>query len=484
MSTENLLEQSVSLDVPEKSGLHIPYTVGETAPQRVSKASAMTKHTLMDGRVHVYKRENSRAWQCATYLHNKNWRISTGKDSLAEAMDFAEDWYLTLRGKARAGVLKSEKTFAQAAEVFRHEYGGITEGERNAQYVEGHWRRLRLHLNPFFGNLGLSEIKPAKVLEYRIKRRQELVKGKTTTPSRSTLHKEIVTLRQVLKTAVMHGWIDAIPNLSEPYKKAGRFGRRAWFSPDEYKQLYEATRERAANPPNPHRRKECEDLHDFVLFMVNTGLRPDEAYRLQFRDVKIVKDGNAGKPILHIDVRGKRGTGYCKSMPGAVVPYQRVYSRRTPAGQKGPMPADPVFPRSHHTLFKQILVEQGLRFDRDNQPRAFYSLRHTYISLRLIEGADIYQVAKNCRTSVEMIERHYAAHIKNMLDAAAINVRKPRSRSDRVLETRGWPAVPAKPQSKGIKRVSKRTLEQVEPVSKVSAVRGRGGMVDARDLSD
>ena len=43
-----------------------------------------------------------------------------------------------------------------------------------------------------------------------------------------------------------------------------------------------------------------------------------------------------------------------------------------------------------------------------------------------MEGADIYQVAKNCRTSVEMIETFYASHIKNTLDAAAINVRKPK----------------------------------------------------------
>jgi hypothetical protein len=41
-----------------------------------------------------------------------------------------------------------------------------------------------------------------------------------------------------------------------------------------------------------------------------------------------------------------------------------------------------------------------------------------------MEGADIYQIAKNCRTSVEMIEKFYAAHIKTMLDASAINVRK------------------------------------------------------------
>jgi hypothetical protein len=48
------------------------------------------------------------------------------------------------------------------------------------------------------------------------------------------------------------------------------------------------------------------------------------------------------------------------------------------------------------------------------------------VCFRLLEGADIYQVAKNCRTSVEMIEKHYAAHLKNTLDASAINVRKSR----------------------------------------------------------
>jgi hypothetical protein len=38
-----------------------------------------------------------------------------------------------------------------------------------------------------------------------------------------------------------------------------------------------------------------------------------------------------------------------------------------------------------------------------------------------MEGADIYQIAKNCRTSVEMIGKYYASHIKTSLDSVAIN---------------------------------------------------------------
>ncbi len=40
---------------------------------------------------------------------------------------------------------------------------------------------------------------------------------------------------------------------------------------------------------------EAEQLHDYVLFAVNTGLRPDEAWRLEFRDVTIVDDEGFGQ---------------------------------------------------------------------------------------------------------------------------------------------------------------------------------------------
>jgi len=60
----------------------------------------------------------------------------------------------------------------------------------------------------------------------------------------------------------------------------------------------------------------------------------------------------------------------------------------------------------------------------DHKTPVAHSLRHSYICSRLMENADIYQLAKNCRISVEMIEKHYAVHLKSTLDAAAINRRR------------------------------------------------------------
>ena len=84
----------------------------------------------------MFKGDRSRLWQCSTYMAGKNWRVSTKEESLAHAKDFAQDWYLELMGKSRAGMLKVGKTFKQAADQFLHEYEVITDGERSPKYVK------------------------------------------------------------------------------------------------------------------------------------------------------------------------------------------------------------------------------------------------------------------------------------------------------------------------------------------------------------
>jgi integrase len=420
----------------------------------------MVRHEILGGLVQVYKRARSRYWQCSASYKGRQFRASTKEDDLAQAKQFAEDWYLEVRGKMRAGVLPEGKAFAQAAEQFLKEYEVITEGQRSKKWVEGHGIRLRLHLLPFFGNLRLSEVTPGKVQEYRVHRMTTrpdpshsrklpgnggAASGSFKAPSRSTLHDEIVTLRQVLKTAIRHGWLSHLHDFSPPYRTQGKIAHRPWFSPEEYKQLYTATRQYAHDQKGKRHQWNAEQVHDYVLFIANTGLRPDEARakNLLHRDVRIVKDHPTGERILEIEVRGKRGVGYCKSMPSAVLPYERLLGRakplskvkaRTQDGQIATTPKpqypesnDPVFPGNHIKLFNGVLARTKLKLDRENNKRTAYSLRHTYICMRLMEGADIYQVAKNCRTSVEMIEKFYAAHIKNTLDAAAINVMRTRT---------------------------------------------------------
>lgn len=220
------------------------------------------RHRIIDGKAYVYRRENSRNWQCAVYLGGRNHRQSTSADDLIEAKAFAQDWYqdriaeerLRRRGmlppeatQARTPLRRrrpGEKTFREAAATFLREYRTLLEGERNPLYVTSKERVLRLYLLPFFGDQPLSWVDAGRVQDYRVQRMTPPAKptparyvanertfiGRPRTwrrPSRSTLGKEIVCLRQVLKTANRRGWSAAVPDLSEPYRASTKVSHRA-----------------------------------------------------------------------------------------------------------------------------------------------------------------------------------------------------------------------------------------------------------------
>jgi integrase len=412
-------------------------------------------YPVLGGKAYVYKRDNTKFWYAATYISGHSYRHSTKEEQLQDAIQFAENWYLSLRGQDTVGALEppgatkepGEESFAHWSEIFLKEYATLTVGERSPKWVKCHEINLRVHINPFLGHLPINKVDSSIAQNYRMHRmtvpteKKPHSKGnyfKAKVPARKTLHNEIVTIRLVMKTAMRHKAITSLPDLSPPFRGQTKVTHRPWFSLSEYKQLYTATR-KYAKTALPHVRWSAAQVHDYVLFMANTGLRPDEAMNLEHRDVEIVHDDETDETILHIEVRGKRGVGYCKSTPNAVKPYQRLLTRPKPSHlneegeeinpgaakkQELPQPRDKVFPSHHIKLFNNLLVREKLKYDRDGQPRVAYSLRHSYICFRLMEGADAFNLAKNCRTSVEIIEDHYAKHIKHLLNAGLINTRK------------------------------------------------------------
>jgi integrase len=110
---------------------------------------------------------------------------------------------------------------------------------------------------------------------------------------------------------------------------------------------------------------------------------------------KYTRGGAAVRPT-----EGEAPSGVLRQCVRGEVRSHSAPSSKNKEEWRRPVPTDPIFPKWQRELFNAILQEEGLRFDRDGHPRTAYSLRHTYICLRLLEGADIYQIAKNCRTNV------------------------------------------------------------------------------------
>jgi integrase len=119
-----------------------------------------------------------------------------------------------------------------------------------------------------------------------------------------------------------------------------------------------------------------------------------------------------------------------------------TYLDRIRAITKAREPTDYVFTNDtgapaatlYHSLVEGLLTESGLLMSSSGSRRSTYCFRHTYATFRLTEGVDVYFLAKQMGTSVQMIEKHYG-HVTPVKNA------------DRILQgLPGWePAATASP---------------------------------------
>ena len=61
----------------------------------------------------------------------------------------------------------------------------------------------------------------------------------------------------------------------------------------------------------------------------------------------------------------------------------------------------------YYDLLVTLLTDAGLLTSSSGKRRSIYCFRHNYATFRLTEGVDVYFLAKQMGTSVQMIEQHY-----------------------------------------------------------------------------
>jgi integrase len=214
------------------------------------------------------------------------------------------------------------------------------------------------------------------------------------------------------------GYIKELPIFKDEYTTQKTANSRPWFNSAEYSKLHNSIAAYAKKVQKVDSRKYAYalELYDFVIFATNTGMRIGELRNCKISDVKIVKEKLTSKEILIIsNIDGKRGKGTCQSYYGAVKPFRDILKRR---GIKNPSKSnEPLFLIHHRVMFNKILKAKGLKVTKTKPPqtRDFVSLRSTYICFRLLNGVPIYEIANNCRTSVAVIQEHYAKQLGGAL---------------------------------------------------------------------
>ena len=258
------------------------------------------------------------------------------------------------------------------------------------------------------GALDIRKVRTSTIRDYLL----TLNDGRTSPLSESSIAKHVIVIRKIFNEAVEYGAISTIPALP---KQSARPRPRPSFSHDEYAGLLDAVRTEIAAGTSIKGRLITDEFLNSIEFMVGSFIRPLESdlFSLRVGDVSIKTQPRA----LHLSIHaGKNGARTAVMMPNCV----EIYARQIELTQGSRSDSYLFFPDLHkrslavtaaRQMFNHVLTKSELKFDPKGQARQLYSLRHYSIQRRITDSGgivNIYTLAKNAGTSVEMIEKFYA----------------------------------------------------------------------------
>jgi integrase len=382
---------------------------------------------IADGIV-IYRRSDHRdaRWQMRMKLERGYWRQSTGKRDKDAARNAALAIAFEIGIKLKHNLPLRDTVLKVVAEQFiGHMHNELTRKHMKHDRVKFLEGTLRRYIIPYFGQMMLADITVRDIDRYREWRKDAGRKGnadRRNIPKGNTLRFEESTLRQMFKFAVREGLADAarVPAFESPKNSSDR---RPGLTAVQLAHLRSMMDTMVAEATHGHVKRKRQLLRAYVDFMVETGLRVGEARELKWRDIEAFTTRD-GVQTLRLWVSGKTKKQPAIAQPNAMLALDAIKA----FGQKLDQD-DYVFTLDGAKVmnfgngFTAVLKRAGLLHDTDGAKRTVYSLRHTYATLRLDQSAPIFWLAENMRTSVAMIEKHYA-HTKIGTNAdAGIGVR-------------------------------------------------------------
>lgn len=302
-------------------------------------------------------------------------------------------------------------------EISKHSQGDITH-----QTLGMFKSRLNSRLIPYFGEAEINKIGYEQIADFVNYLHQHDIKP-------VTIKQYLGLLKRILTVALEAEVIYKIPLF--PKIKAKSIPRGS-FACREYREILRASRQLSSphvDIPVNHRvtaggayiaRDTVPiEMTWLIQFMVNSFVRPVDIKLIKHKHVECISGANT---YLRLNLPKTKGhTGQIVTLRAASHVYERLRTYQASRGYGGS--EDYLFlPEAQDrfgaiqlitTHFRKILKKSGLSIGQEGQTRTLYSLRHTAITFRLLygRGIDLLTLARNSRTSVEMIERFYSSNL-------------------------------------------------------------------------
>ena len=366
----------------------------------------------------IYRIEASPFWQVRCFESGKTIKLSTKTTDKQEAIEFAKATYnRILHAQATGKALTQGTRFDICSnKMLEAQKSRVERGELSKMAHDNDIYMLNKRILPEFGAMELASISYATLQDFVGKI------GAHLAPSSIQRHLGIVY--KVMEYALHRQLLLALPNFPTIKKKDEP---RGWFPDAQYRALIARATELVGTSAKvqtteagpPRTLKFTADLPKMIQFMVNSFIRPTDLKNMQHIHVEIVRS-----ELVYLRLtlpKSKSKDAPIVTMAEAVTVYEHLKS--TYSEESLADPDDYVFMpqyRNRDTAlrelqhqFNYLLDDLGFKTGPQGEARTIYSLRHTSIMYRLLDGdkIDLLTLARNARTSVEMIERFYASKL-------------------------------------------------------------------------
>lgn len=437
-------------------------------------AASLTSVPNYPKKLVIYQLEASPFWWVRYYTDGKILRRTTKATDKKHAIAAAKAFYDEINYKKHAGLALSASknaTFEHCAHAaMEMQLARVTRGELTKMVHDNDEWRMKKHVLPFFIKYDIAKIDYFALELFLRKVSEDKI-------SKATANAYMGIVKKVLQYALKRDLIKALPVFPKIKKEDSP---RGWFNTREYRKVWSAAKRligaeyeiRAVGngkddgedahhiiyPKGNLKKGEQKlgkpirnitisyDLYNLIVFMANSFVRPTDIKVLKHKHVAII---NNEYTYLRLSLpKTKKHDKPIVTMKWAVVVYERI--RDYYAAQGLAKPDDYVFmPQQRNRdyalkdlqrQFSVVLNDVGLKESATGENRSLYSLRHTCITYRFLygEGIDILTIARNARTSPEMIDRFYVRHLEGEMNIGAIQSKRNRkSFAKAVEETRG-----------------------------------------------
>lgn len=438
----------------EKSGETKKIPATQTRHRTLPIPSSVSRISGYPEKLFIYQLEASKYWWVRYFIAGKTLRKSTKTENKQLAIAFAKQFFYDVGYKHEHGESVSQSSFTSCAVgMLKAEAAKLERGELTKITYDNTRYRLDRLILPYFKTKDVGSIDYFALDEYL-----DNLSHQATKLSLSTIGAYMGLVRKVLTYAARRGFIKSLPEFPPVGVKDVA---RGWFNTLEYRKLWSAasryagetievrkyknesgeTETQYINAKAPASLKKgtlmrniemTEDIRRLIVFMVNSYIRPTDIKGMQHKHVDVVR-GEYDYLRLRIPTTKKHSTPIT-TMPKAIEVYESLKAFHAANG----LAADddyvflPQYKSRDYALkqlqrqFDVLMWDTKLGQGSNGENRTIYSLRHTSIMYRLLFGESINTLflARNARTSVEMIDRFYAKPLTGEMNLEMLQSRK------------------------------------------------------------